>query len=211
MNEKRVKICGITSLDVAEHAINFNADYLGFIFYAKSPRNIFPKEAEPIIKEIKDRIATVAVTVDPSDSAIQKIKEMGFSMLQLHGSESTDRVEEIKNNSDLKIIKTFGINQEKDFDTTKVYEDISDYFLFDSKPLEKDLPGGNAKSFEWKLLESYTSNKDFFLSGGLTVENVETAVNSHYTNFFDVSSGVESSPGVKDKQKITDFINKIKK
>jgi phosphoribosylanthranilate isomerase len=132
-------------------------------------------------------------------------------MLQLHGSESTDRVEEIKNNSDLKIIKTFGINQEKDFDTTKVYEDISDYFLFDSKPLEKDLPGGNAKSFEWKLLESHTSNKDFFLSGGLTVENVETAVNSHYTNFFDVSSGVESSPGVKDKQKITDFINKIKK
>ena len=85
-----------------------------------------------------------------------------------------------------------------------------DYLLFDAKPRETELPGGNAKTFEWSSLNGFNSKKEFFLSGGLNIENVETAVNFNLTNFFDVSSGVESSPGVKDKQKISEFINKIK-
>ena len=117
---------------------------------------------------------------------------------------------EIKNFSSIKIIKSFGISSKSDLAKTQSYEDIADYFLFDARPEEKDLPGGNAKTFEWSTLNDYTSKKEFFLSGGLNIENVETAVNSNQTNFFDVSSGVESSPGVKDKQKISDFIRKIK-
>ena len=210
MSEKRVKICGVKSEEIANHAIISNADYLGFIFYPQSPRNISFEESTAILNKVKNKISTVAVAVNPDDSMLNKIIEIGFSMIQLHGTESIERVKEIKNLSSIKIIKSFGISNKSDLAKTQSYEDIADYFLFDARPEEKDLPGGNAKTFEWSTLNDYTSKKEFFLSGGLNIENVETAVNSNQTNFFDVSSGVESSPGVKDKQKISDFIRKIK-
>ena len=210
MSENYVKICGVKSIDVAIHAINSNADYLGFIFYPQSPRNISFEDSSTIIHKIKDKISTVAVTVDPDDSIINRVMEIGFSMIQLHGNETLERVREIKGSSSLKIIKSFGIRSESDLEKTKQYEEVADYFLFDAKPGETELPGGNAKTFEWSSLNAFNSKKEFFLSGGLNIENVETAVNSKLTNFFDVSSGVESSPGVKDKQKISEFINKIK-
>ena len=131
-------------------------------------------------------------------------------MIQLHGNESLERVREIKSLSSLKIIKSFGIENAIDLEKTNIYEEVVDYLLFDAKPNESELPGGNAKTFNWSSLNGYISEKKFFLSGGLNIENVETAVNSNLTNFFDVSSGVESSPGVKDKQKISAFIKKIK-
>ena len=131
-------------------------------------------------------------------------------MIQLHGNASLERIREIKSLSSLKIIKSFGIENAVDLEKTNAYVDAVDYLLFDAKPNESELPGGNAKTFNWSSLNGYVSRKEFFLSGGLNIENVETAVNSNLTNFFDVSSGVESSPGVKDKQKISEFINKIK-
>ena len=210
MSENFVKICGVNSEDIAIHAINVNADYLGFIFYPDSPRNISFEESSTIIHKIKDKVTTVAVTVNPDDSIIKKIIEIGFSMIQLHGNESLERIREIKSLSSLKIIKSFGIENAVDLEKTNAYVDAVDYLLFDAKPNESELPGGNAKTFNWSSLNGYVSKKEFFLSGGLNIENVETAVNSNLTNFFDVSSGVESSPGVKDKQKISAFIKKIK-
>ena len=210
MSENCVKICGVKSEDTAVHAINSNADYLGFIFYSQSPRNISFEDSYSIINKIKDKVSTVAVTVDPDDSIINRVMEIGFSMIQLHGNETLERVREIRVSSSLKIIKSFGIENISDLEKTKDYEEVVDYFLFDAKPGETELPGGNAKKFEWSFLNGFNSKKEFFLSGGLNIENVETAVNSNLTNFFDVSSGVESSPGVKDKQKISEFINKIK-
>tara|TARA_B100000401_G_scaffold420686_1_gene346343 strand:- start:314 stop:949 length:636 start_codon:yes stop_codon:yes gene_type:complete len=210
VSENFVKICGVNSEDIAIHAINVNADYLGFIFYPDSPRNISFEESSTIIHKIKDKVTTVAVTVNPDDSIIKKIIEIGFSMIQLHGNESLERIREIKSLSSLKIIKSFGIENAVDLEKTNAYVDAVDYLLFDAKPNESELPGGNAKTFNWSSLNGYVSRKEFFLSGGLNIENVETAVNSNLTNFFDVSSGVESSPGVKDKQKISAFIKKIK-
>ena len=210
MSENFVKICGVNSEDIAIHAINVNADYLGFIFYPDSPRNISFEESSTIIHKIKDKVTTVAVTVNPDDSIIKKIIEIGFSMIQLHGNESLERIREIKSLSSLKIIKSFGIENAVDLEKTNAYVDEVDYLLFDAKPNESELPGGNAKTFNWSSLNGYVATKEFFLSGGLNIENVETAVNSNLTNFFDVSSGVESSPGVKDKQKISEFIKKIK-
>ena len=210
MSENLVKICGIKTEEIAIHAVSSNADYLGFILYPQSPRNISLEDCSKIIYKIKDKVSTVAVTVDPDDSIVNKIKEIGFSTIQLHGKESLERVREIKNLSSLKIIKSFGIENTLDLERTNLYEEVVDYLLFDSKPNESELPGGNAKTFNWSFLDGYTSQKKFFLSGGLNIENVETALNSNLTNFFDVSSGVESSPGVKDKQKISEFINKIK-
>ena len=210
MSENFVKICGVNSEEIAIHAVNANADYLGFIFYPNSPRNISFEESSAIISKIKDKIPSVAVTVNPDDSIIKKIIEIGFPMIQLHGNESLERVKEIKSLSSLKIIKSFGIENAIDLEQTNIYEEVADYLLFDAKPNESELPGGNAKTFNWSSLNGYISKKEFFLSGGLNIENVETAVNSNLTNFFDVSSGVESSPGVKDKQKISTFIKKIK-
>ena len=210
MSENYVKICGVRSEDIAIHAINSNADCLGFIFYPQSTRNITFEDSSSIIKKIKGRVSTVAVTVNPDDNVVNKIIEIGFSMIQLHGDETLNRVKEIKSSSSLKIIKSFGIESKSDLEKTKEYEEVADYFLFDAKPGEAELPGGNAKTFEWSFLNGFKSKKEFFLSGGLNIENVKTAVNSNLTNFFDVSSGVESSPGVKDKQKISEFINKIK-
>ncbi len=210
MSENNVKICGVTTEDTAVHAIKSNADYLGFIFYPQSPRNISFEDSSAIIKKIKDQVSTVAVTVNPDNSLINKVMEIGFSMIQLHGNETLERVREIRNSSSLKIIKSFGIRNNSDLEKTNEYEEAVDYFLFDAKPGETELPGGNAKTFEWSVLNGFNSKKEFFLSGGLNIENVKTAINSNLTNFFDVSSGVESSPGVKDKQKISEFINKIK-
>ena len=210
MSENFIKICGVNSEDIAIHAINANADYLGFIFYPDSPRNISFEESSAIIHKIKDKVKTVAVTVNPDDSIIKKIIEIGFSMIQLHGNESIERVRKIKSLSSLKIIKSFGIENAVDLEKTNAYVDEVDYLLFDAKPNESELPGGNAKTFNWSSLNGYVAKKEFFLSGGLNIENVETAVNSNLTNFFDVSSGVESSPGVKDRQKISALIKKIK-
>jgi len=210
VSENYVKICGVKSEDVAIHAINANADYLGFIFYPQSPRNISFENSSKIINKIKDKVSTVAVTVDPDDSIVSRIIEIGFSTIQLHGNESLERVREIKTSSSLKIIKSFGVGNKSDLEKTRIYKEDVDYFLFDAKPAESELPGGNAKTFEWSFLNDFSSEKQFFLSGGLSIENVETAVNTKLTNFFDVSSGVESSPGVKDNKKISEFINKIK-
>ena len=134
MSENYVKICGVKSEDTAIHAINSNADYLGFIFYSQSPRNISFEDSSKIIKKIKDKISTVAVTVDPDDSIINKVMEIGFSMIQLHGNETLERVREIRSLSSLKIIKSFGIGSKSDLEKTKQYEDVVDHFLFDAQP-----------------------------------------------------------------------------
>tara|TARA_Y100000590_G_C15690839_1_gene1003338 strand:- start:712 stop:1347 length:636 start_codon:yes stop_codon:yes gene_type:complete len=210
MSEKYLKICGVRTEEIANHAVAAHADFLGFIFYPPSPRNISLKDSSKIIHKIKDKISTVAVTVDPDDYLIAKVIEIGFPIIQLHGNESVERVREIRSSSSLQIIKSFGIEDESDLEKTKGYEEYTDYLLFDAKPREKDLPGGNAKSFEWSCLKDFNSKKKFFLSGGLNLENIETAINSRLTNLFDASSCMETSPGIKDKELISSFIAKVK-
>ena len=210
MTNSQVKICGITTITDANFAINFGADYLGFIFYPKSKRYISYDSCKEIIDVIKDKIKTVAVTVDPSDNDILEINKLGVDYIQLHGSETVERVTEIKNKCASPIIKAFGINTIDDLEQTSNYRDLSEFFLFDYKPSSTEMPGGNAKQFDWSIIDKSQVNKQFFLSGGLTLDNIENAVNTGITNFFDVSSGVESNPGVKDTEKLKKFINLIK-
>ena len=210
MTNYQVKICGITTITDANSAISFGADYLGFIFYPKSKRYISYDNCKEIIDVIKDKIKTVAVTVDPSDNDILEINKLGVNYIQLHGSETVERVTEIKTKCTSPIIKAFGINTIDDLEQTTNYRDLSEFFLFDYKPSSTEMPGGNAKQFDWSIIDKSLVNKQFFLSGGLTLENIENAVNTGITNFFDVSSGVESNPGVKDTEKLKKFINLIK-
>ena len=210
MTNSQVKICGITSIADANSAISFGADYLGFILYPKSKRYVSYDNCKEIIDTIKDKIKTVAVTVDPSDNDILEINKLDVDYIQLHGSETVERITEIKTKCSLPIIKSFGIITIDDLEQTTNYRDLSEFFLFDYKPSSTEMPGGNAKQFDWDILQDKQFKCPYFLSGGLNPENIINAMNSAKTKFFDVSSGVESSPGIKDSLKLKEFISKIK-
>ena len=210
MKPNKIKICGITDLSIANFCIDNNTDYLGFISYENSPRNISLHDSKDIISKLSKPIDTVAVTVNANINDIKKIEDTGFNYIQLHGSEDLSYLDAIKKNTQLKIIKAFGISTKADLNSINDYANLCDYFLLDSKPEKTEMPGGNAKKFDWNLLGSQNLKKEFFLSGGLNIDNLEIALKNNITSVFDVSSSVESSPGVKDKIKIRDFINKVK-
>ncbi|MDA9591802.1 phosphoribosylanthranilate isomerase [Pelagibacteraceae bacterium] len=210
MKSNKIKVCGITDLSIANFCIDNQADYLGFVSYEHSPRNISLHDSKDIISRLSKPIDTVAVTVNANINDMRKIEDSGFNYIQLHGSEDLDYLDMIKKNTQLKIIKAFGISSQADFNNINDYDDLCDYFLLDAKPKKTEMPGGNAKKFDWSLLDSQNFKKEFFLSGGLNLGNLEIALKNNITSFFDVSSSVESSPGVKDKVRISDFINKVK-
>ena len=195
MKPNKIKICGITDLSIANFCIDNDADYLGFVSYEHSPRNISLHDSKDIISKLSKPINTVAVTVNANINDIKEIEDSGFNYVQLHGSEDLSYLGAIKKNTQLKIIKAFGISTQADFNNVNDYSDLCDYFLLDAKPEETEMPGGNAKKFDWSLLGGQNLKKEFFLSGGLNIDNLEIALKNNITSFFDVSSSVESSPG----------------
>ena len=209
MSDLKIKICGVKDLEIAKHAIDAGANFIGFIFYEKSHRNITLKNCEQILSSIKDTTIPVAVTVNPDDNLLDDLLRIGFQYIQLHGQETHEIVERIKLKYGFKIIKAFGISSSKDLDELAKYEPFIEYFLFDSPP-QADIQGGTGSKFDWKIIEDSSITKNFFLSGGLDKDNIISAINLKKTSYFDVSSGVEDSEGIKDKQLITEFINKAK-
>ena len=209
MSDLQIKICGVKNQDIAQHAVDAGASFIGFIFYEKSHRNITVENCEEILSEIKDLTIPVAVTVNPDDSLLDDLSRIGFKYIQLHGQETYKMVERIKLRYDFKIIKAFGISNSNDLDELVKYEPFIEYFLFDSPP-QADIQGGTGHRFDWKIIENLSITKNFFLSGGLNKDNIISAINLKKTSYFDVSSGVEDSEGIKDKQLITEFIDKAK-
>ena len=209
MSDLKIKICGVKNKEIAQHAIDAGASFIGFIFYEKSHRNITVENCEEILSEIKDLTIPVAVTVNPDDSLLDDLSRIGFKYIQLHGQETYKMVERIKLRYDFKIIKAFGISNSNDLDELVKYEPFIEYFLFDSPP-QADIQGGTGHRFDWKIIENLSITKNFFLSGGLNKDNIISAINLKKTSYFDVSSGVEDSEGIKDKQLIAEFIDKAK-
>lgn len=207
-----VKICGINSVDAAEAAALSGAEFLGFVFFAKSPRNVTPELANEISGVLTKNIKKVALIVDESDPVIESIlKRFPADYLQLHGEETEARVLEIKKKFGLPIVKAIGIKNKNDLIKAKIFSKISDYVLLDSKPPEKSaLPGGRGESFDWSLINENYFDFPWILSGGLTVKNVESAIEKTGAKFVDVSSGVESAPGKKDRRLIAKFVKKVK-
>ncbi len=205
MSDLKIKICGVKNKEIARHAIVAGANFIGFIFYEKSHRNITVESCEQILSEIKDLIIPVAVTVNPDDNLLDDLLRIGFRYIQLHGQETLETVKKIKMKYDFKIIKALGISSSKDLEELVQYESFVDYFLFDSPP-QADIQGGTGHRFDWNIIENLSITKNFFLSGGLNKKNIVSAINLGKTNYFDVSSGVENSEGIKDKQLITEFI-----
>lgn len=202
-NRTAVKICGLTNLEDARFAAGALADYLGFIFYEKSPRYVEPPKAGAIINWIEGP-QTVGVFVNqPLDDVNMIIRQTGIDLVQLHGTESPEYCQLIEK----PVIKVFHIEAEttaeKLAENIKPFNEFAMYFMFDTKTDE--LWGGTGKAFDWNILNKLTHNKPFFLSGGLTSGNIEHACRIIHPFAVDVNSGVEQTPGVKDYDKLEDF------
>ena len=208
-----IKICGLKTPEAVDAAINGGATHLGFIFFEKSPRYVEPEIAGGLAKAARGRAKTVAVTVDAEDDFIDRIvSAMQPDMLQLHGAESPARITGLKQRHGLPVMKALSIRSADDLEAASAYEGVADMLLFDAKPPRgSELPGGNGVSFDWSLLTRLDRAPRYMLSGGITIGNVDEALEVVRPAGLDISSGVESAPGVKDIAKISEFLTHVSK
>ncbi|MBM3536347.1 MAG: phosphoribosylanthranilate isomerase [Alphaproteobacteria bacterium] len=202
-----VKICGLNSPEAVRAAAE--ADFAGFMFYARSPRNVSPEIAASLADLLSPQVQRVAVMVDPDDAFLTAaLTVFRPNLLQLHGSESAERIAAIKAAFGLRVMKVLPIREAGDFAAAERYQGVADRLLFDAKPPNRPdaLPGGNAESFDWTLLAGRRFSIPTMLGGGLTAANVAEAVRTSGVRAVDVSSGVEDRPGAKNPLKIKDFI-----
>lgn len=204
----QVKICGLRDRAAVDAAALAGARYVGFVFFPRSPRAVDLDTARTLAAEVPPGIAKVALVVDADDSLIDAIaREVAIDLLQLHGHESPERVAEIRARAGLPVMKALGVAEPADLDRITPYLSVADQLLIDAKPpAGAVLPGGNGLAFDWRLIAGRRWPKPWMLAGGLTPENVAEAVARTGAAQVDVSSGVESAPGVKDEAKIAAFI-----
>ena len=205
-----IKICGINDKNSMLTAIDAEADYIGLVFYEKSPRNIGLVTAESLIRFRNKKSKIVALTVDAKDEFINEIKQkIAPDYFQLHGNETPARCKEIRSKFNTPIIKGLGIQDKTNLEeNTKSFENICDMMILDAP--SSNLPGGNGKQFDWNILKGYNSKSKWMLAGGINVNNVKDAVKSTKAPGIDVSSGVEISKGIKDPVLIRNFIRKCR-
>jgi phosphoribosylanthranilate isomerase len=203
-----VKICGLSTPASLEAALGAGADMVGFVFFSKSPRHVSPDQARELAARARARAKIVALTVDADDPALGAIvAALRPDFLQLHGSETPERVAAIGRTFGLSTIKALGVATPSDLAAAKDYGEVAAMMLFDAKaPRDADLPGGNGVPFDWRLLKGATGERAYLLSGGLDADNVAEAIALSGALGVDVSSGVERAPGVKDEAKIEAFV-----
>lgn len=202
-----IKICGLKTDAAMAAALAGGASHVGFIFFARSPRYIDPADAGRLREAARGKALAVAVTVDADDKFLDEIvAKMQPDMLQLHGSETPARVAELKARYGLPVMKVFSISEAADIERIKPFVGIADRFMFDAKPPKGSaLPGGNGVAFDWRVLAGLDAGVDYMLSGGLNAANIGDALRLANPPGIDVSSGVESAPGVKDPALIEQF------
>lgn len=195
-----IKICGLKTSEAVEKAVARGASHIGFIFFEKSPRNIEPDIAGKLADAVRGRAKIVAVTVNADNDDLDEIIALlKPDILQLHGTETPERVLNVKAIYGLPVMKALSIREADDLIRVEPYIGIADRFLFDAKPPKGSyLPGGNGVSFDWSLLAGLDADIDYMLSGGLNKDNVAEALSRTGARGIDLSSGVESAPGVKD-------------
>jgi phosphoribosylanthranilate isomerase len=203
-----VKICGLSTAATLEAALAAGADMAGFVFFPKSPRHVGYETARALGALARGRARIVALSVDADDDALGRIIEaLSPDILQLHGRETPSRVGEIRQRFGRQTMKAIGVAAPEDFAAAAPYDDVADFLLIDAKPpRDAALPGGNGLAFDWRLARRFSPKTPWLLSGGLDPGNVAEAIASAGAFGVDVSSGVESAPGVKDEMKIRAFI-----
>lgn len=202
-----IKICGIRTADILEHAIGAGADMVGFVHFPKSPRHLELAEIAALAKTARGRVETAILLVDPDDAMVEAAIGTGVDWLQLHGHETAARVAEIRAATGAKILKALPVGGPEDVAAIPAFARIADRVLLDARPPENATrPGGLGAVFDWSLLESLDRSIPFMLSGGLDIDNVVRAIREVRPLSLDVSSGVERDRGVKDADLITIFI-----
>jgi len=198
----KVKICGMTNAETIQTAIQHKVDYLGFVFYPKSPRNLTPDQARELTKNIPQNVKRIAVLVNAKDEFIEQIKDY-FDCFQLHGHEDVKRIKELKQKYNKGIIKAIRVTDEASARTFSQFEDEVDMLIFDSPAMEK------TAKFDWQILSKLKITKPYLIAGSININNVDEILKYNPTGV-DVSAGVESSVGVKSNEKIIEFLDKVK-
>ena len=204
-----VKTCGLSDRPAVDAALAGGARFLGFVFFPPSPRDVAPGRAAALSADLPDGIATVGVMVEPDDDFLDAIlSEMRLDYIQLHGNESPARAKAVRARTGCRIIKAISVSQASDIARADDYGESADLILFDAKAKADDTrPGGNARTFDWRLFEAAPPpSTGWLLSGGLDAENVGEAIRITRASAVDVSSGIESAPGRKDPEKISAFL-----
>ncbi len=208
MPDVRVKICGLRDPVMLGAAVNAGAAYIGLMFFAKSPRNVSLAQARDLALLVPMGIAKVAVVVDPDDTMLDAlVAQVPLDMLQLHGHETPARVAAVKARFGLPVMKVVGVADTADLAALDDYARVADQILVETKPAKDAvLPGGNGLPFDWRLIAGRRWPVPWMLAGGLSAGNVAEAIRMTGAWQVDVSSGVETAPGVKDAWKIRDFM-----
>lgn len=195
MNVK-IKVCGMRDASNITDLTALGPDYMGFIFYGKSPRDVSDVITFDMIDSLPENIEPVAVVVNMPLHEMVDLEELGFSTIQLHGQESPEVCQALMDH-EFTVVKVFSVGEEFDFTQLEEYAECVDYFLFDTKGKQ---PGGNGVQFDWSLLKDYNYDKPFFLSGGIGPEDIKTVQEFKHPQFYaiDVNSGFESEPGLKN-------------
>ena len=205
-----IKVCGIKKEDDLLRLIDLNVTWAGFVFYKYSIRNV-DYNHDNLFKIARNKIGIVCLFVNPRNEFISKIvKTVKPDLIQLHGSETPGRCNEIKKMFGIPIMKAIEVKNSESFKDVYEYEEIVDRFLFDSKLTMQKLQGNKTNTLNWEILKKYNGSKKWMLAGGLNHRNILEAIKKSNSKNIDVSSGVESSPGVKSKELINKFIHKIR-
>lgn len=208
-----IKICGINTAVALDAALGARADHVGLVFFAPSPRNVSLTDAAQLSARAAGRIGKVGLFVDATDATIaEAVAAGGLDAIQLHGIESPARAAELRARHGLPVWKALPVTQASDLDGAKAYVGAADLILFDARaPVGADLPGGLGLVFDWTLLAGYRAPLPWGLAGGLSPDNVGEALKIANAPLVDVSSGVESAPGIKDVDSIAAFCKAARK
>lgn len=205
------KICGLSTPEAVQAALDGGAAFVGFVTFAKSPRHVTPAAAGRLAQAARERAKVVAVLVDPSDALLDEVRgALRPDLVQLHGREPPSRVREVAARTGAEVIKALPVSEAADLDAARLYEGAADHLMFDARPpAGAELPGGVGARFDWTLPAGRRFARPWFLAGGLDPWNVAEAVRLSGAPAVDVSSGVERGPGVKDAALIETFLRAV--
>lgn len=208
MSAVKAKICGIRTPEAMQAALDGGARWVGLVFFAKSPRNVSIATAAELSRMVGTGTRVVGLFVDPTDDVLAEVTgQVPLDLIQLHGSETPERVAAIRARFNLPVMKALKVGEAADLDAAAAYEPVVDLLLFDAKPPKGAvLPGGNGVAFDWSLLTGRRWSVPWMLSGGLDPANVADAIRATGATAVDVSSGVEDAPGVKSPDRISTFL-----
>ena len=209
----QAKICGLSTPEAVAAALAGGAAYLGFMFFARSPRNVSPEAAARLAAPARGPARIVAVTVDPDDAELDRIAAvLNPDLIQLHGRETPARAAAVAARTGAGVIKVLQVSDASDVTAASAYEGAVEHLMFDTKPpKDADRPGGNGASFDWSLLAGRRYARSWFLAGGLDPWNAAEAISQSGAPLLDVSSGVERGPGVKDPALISAFLEAVRR